>query len=97
VVFLTKVDSVTIKLISPASDDSPIKGFALKGGGLHHLCFIRNKLELHLPMLQEKEARLIVPSQPDEAFSNHNIEFLLTSNNLKVVLIDTTEKIRWND
>lgn len=97
VVFLAKADSLTVKLISPASDDSPIKGFALRGGGLHHLCFICDKLEVHVPILQEKGARLIVPPQPGEAFNNHNIAFLLTPNNLNVELIDTTEKIGWND
>lgn len=96
VVFLEKTDSLTIKLISPASDDSPISVFALKGGGLHHLCFKCDNLEVQIPLLQKKGARLIVPPQPGEAFKLHNVAFLLATNNLNVELIDTNEKIGLN-
>ena len=96
VVFLAKTGSVSIKLITPASEDSPIKMFALKGGGLHHLCFRCENLEVEIPLLQEKGARLIVSPQPGEAFDNLNIAFLLASNNLNVELIDTYEKKGWN-
>jgi methylmalonyl-CoA/ethylmalonyl-CoA epimerase len=95
VVFLAKADSITIKLISPASEDSPIKMFALKGGGLHHLCFRCDNLEVDIPLLQGKGTRLIVPPQPGEAFNNHNIAFLLATNNLNLELIDTNEKKGW--
>jgi methylmalonyl-CoA/ethylmalonyl-CoA epimerase len=97
VVFLIKADSLMVKLISPASDDSPIKVFALKGGGLHHLCFRCDNLEEEIPILQEKGARLIVAPQKGEAFNNHNIAFLLASNNINVELIDTNEKKGWVD
>ena len=96
VVFMAKAGSLTVKLISPASDDSPIAVFALKGGGLHHLCFKCDKLEVQVPMLQEKGARLVVPPQPGIAFNNHSVAFLLFSNNLNVELIDTIEKTGWN-
>lgn len=96
VVFLVKSDSLTIKLIAPVSEDSPIKVFALKGGGLHHLCFRCDNLEEEIPILQERGARLIVPPQQGEAFNNHNIAFLLASNNLNVELIDTNEKRGWD-
>ncbi len=96
VVFLSKANSLTIKLITPASDDSPIKTFALKGGGLHHLCFKSNHIEEDIRLLQEKGARLVVPPQPGAAFNNHNISFFLTTNNINLELIDTEEKKGWN-
>ena len=96
VVFLVKADSLTIKLISPSCDDSPISIFALKGGGLHHLCFKCDNLEVQIPILQDKGARLVVPPQPGEAFNNHNVAFLLAPNNLNVELIDTNQKMGWN-
>ncbi len=96
VVFLSKTNSLTIKLITPTSEDSPIKKFALKGGGLHHLCFKCDNIESEIPLLQMKGSRLIAPPQPGEAFNNHNIAFLLSSNNLNVELIDTDEKKGWN-
>lgn len=96
VVFLAKADSLTVKLISPASDDSPISVFALKGGGLHHLCFKCDNIVAQVPVLQENGARLIVPPQPGEAFNNHDVAFLLAPNNLNIEIIDTNEKIGWN-
>jgi len=95
VVFLSKKDSLTIKLLEPAGKDSPIYGVARKGGGLHHLCFRCNDLEVEIPILKEKGARCIVPPEPGEAFNDKNIAFLLTGNNLNIELIDTSEKKGW--
>ncbi len=96
IVFLSKANSITIKLITPASDDSPIKMFALKGGGLHHLCFKCNDVAEEISFLQEKGARLVVSPQPGAAFNNHDIAFLFASNNLNLELIDTGDKKGWN-
>ncbi len=96
VVFLSKSDSLTVKLIEPSEPDSPVFGFARKGGGLHHLCFRCSDLAVQIPVLTEQGAKLIVPPQPGEAFKNHDIAFLLAGNNLNVELIDTTEKQGWS-
>lgn len=93
VVFLSKEDSIMIKLVEPSEPASPVFLFARKGGGLHHLCFRCDDLNGQIPLLKEKEARLIVPPEPGEAFGNHNIAFFLVPNNLNVELIDTTEKV----
>jgi methylmalonyl-CoA/ethylmalonyl-CoA epimerase len=95
VVFLSKKDSLTIKLIEPSEPDSPITMFARKGGGLHHLCFRCADMAQQLPRLEQQGAKLFVPSQPGEAFNNHDIAFLLARNNLNVELIDTEEKRGW--
>ena len=39
VVFLTKENSLLIKLIEPTDETSPVYRIARKGGGLHHLAF----------------------------------------------------------
>jgi len=95
VVFLSKKDSLTIKLVDPSDPTSPVSLFAGRGGGLHHLCFRCGTLENQIPLLREKGAKLIVPPQPGEAFGNRDIAFFLTKNNLNVELIDTTEKVGW--
>jgi methylmalonyl-CoA/ethylmalonyl-CoA epimerase len=92
IVFLSKTNSLTIKLIEPSEPDSPVTLFAQKGGGLHHLCFRCDNLEVQIPLLKEKGARLIVPPQPGEAFGNRDIAFFWTRHNLNVELIDTTAK-----
>lgn len=95
VVFLAKMDSMTVKLIEPLQPESPLFTFARKGGGLHHLCFRCNSLTAQIPVLQQKGARLTVPPEPGEAFCNHDIAFFLADNNLKLELIDTEEKEGW--
>lgn len=96
VVFLSKKDSLLVKLIEPSEPESPISAFARKGGGLHHLCFRCSALEVEIPVLTRKGGMLIVPPQPGEAFKNHDIAFLLAGSNLNVELIDTTEKQGWS-
>ncbi len=95
VVFLSKQDSMTVKLIEPSSPDSPVFQAARRGGGLHHLCFRCSGLQAQIPLLQQQGARLIVPPQPGEAFRNHPIAFMLAGNNLNIELIDTSEKQGW--
>ncbi|HXI70962.1 MAG TPA: VOC family protein [Verrucomicrobiae bacterium] len=97
VVFLSKHNSLTIKLIEPTAADSPVFQSARKGGGLHHLCFRCGALQTEIPWLQQCGARLIVPPQPGEAFKDHPIAFLLAGNNLNIELIDTTEKQGWGN
>lgn len=97
VVFLSKDDSLTIKLLEPSEPASSVALFARRGGGLHHVCFRCGSLSAEVPLLQEKGARLTVPPEPGEAFLNHEIAFFLIENNLNIELIDTTEKQRRTD
>jgi methylmalonyl-CoA/ethylmalonyl-CoA epimerase len=97
VVFLAKKNSLTIKLIEPSEPASPVSAFARRGGGLHHLCFRCEDLNVEVPLLKNKGARFLVPPQPGEAFGNKDIAFLLAQYNLNVELIDTTVKEGWSD
>lgn len=45
VVFMEKGNSITVKLLEPLDETSPIYGFTKRGGGLHHLCFKVDNLE----------------------------------------------------
>ncbi|MGC3956801.1 MAG: VOC family protein [Verrucomicrobiota bacterium] len=96
VVFLAKRDSLPVKLVEPADESSPIFAFARRGGGLHHLCFRCEDLQVQIPLLEALEAKFLVPPQPGEAFKNNDIAFFLTRNNLNVELIDTEEKQGWH-
>lgn len=89
VVFLSKADSVGIKLIEPSEPSSPIAELARRGGGVHHLCFRCGDLQAEIPALQARGARLIVPPQPGEAFDEHDIAFLFVPGGLNIELIDT--------
>jgi methylmalonyl-CoA/ethylmalonyl-CoA epimerase len=95
VTFLSKKNSLTVKLLEPVDETSPIFPFARKGGGLHHLCFRCDALSQTIPDLQKNGARFVVPPEPGEAFENNQIAFFLTENNLNVELIDTLQKAGW--
>lgn len=95
VVFLSKPDSLTIKLVEPSAPDSPAFQAARRGGSLHHLCFRCPALPDAIALLQQCGVRLLVPPQPGEAFKNHPIAFMLAGNNLNIELIDTSEKEGW--
>ena len=92
VVFLEKTGSIDIKLLEPADETSPVYRFALKGGGLHHLCFKCEVLGEQLLVLQEMGLRVITGPEPGEAFENENISFVYATQGLNIELIDTDKR-----
>jgi methylmalonyl-CoA/ethylmalonyl-CoA epimerase len=92
VTFLSKEDSITIKLIQPLDTNTSLVNFVNRGGGFHHLCFKCSDINLKMDELTGKGLLKLVPPQPGEAFNNHNIAFLLARFGLNIELIDTDEK-----
>lgn len=94
VVFLAKIDSLTVKLIEPVDETSPVYGFARRGGGLHHLCFKCDDMEHELKQLKTMGLRILATPQPGEAFENENIAFVYAKQGLNIELIDTDKKAK---
>jgi methylmalonyl-CoA/ethylmalonyl-CoA epimerase len=92
VVFLSKPDSVQVKLIAPTDKSSPIYTFAAKGGGLHHLCFKCDDMDAEIDRLTGLGMRVLAPPQPGEAFDNEKIAFLFAKQGLNIELIDTEKR-----
>jgi methylmalonyl-CoA/ethylmalonyl-CoA epimerase len=92
VAFLTKENSLTIKLIEATDTASPVHAFAQRGGGLHHLCFKCTQLEDELSKLSSLGLRVLVKPQPGEAFENEDIAFVFDTQGLNIELIDTDKK-----
>ena len=93
VVFLTKKDSIAVKLVEPTEKSSPIYRLASRGGGFHHLCFKCDDVEGEIDRLKELGLRVLTDPQPGEAFENRNIAFVYAqSMNLNIELIDTDLK-----
>ena len=93
VVFLRKDNSTTVKLIEPTDETSPVYRFALKGGGLHHLCFRCDDVESETQRLRSLGLRVLSPPEAGEAFENHQIAFIYaTGIGLNFELIDTDVK-----
>ena len=93
VVFLTKENSLDVKLIEPSEADSTIARMAARGGGLHHLCFRCADISESLSQLNAKKQRVIAPPQPGEAFANNEIAFIY-SQGVNIELIDTEERAK---
>jgi methylmalonyl-CoA/ethylmalonyl-CoA epimerase len=92
VVFLTKENSLIIKLIEPTDETSPIYRIARKGGGLHHLAFRCKEINEEISRLKSLGLRVITNPEPGEAFENNQIAFLLGDQALNIELIDTDKK-----
>ena len=92
VVFLCKENSLTVKLLEPTDEKSSVYKFAMKGGGLHHMCFKCNEMNKELQRLSEMGLRILTPPQPGEAFENENIAFIYAKHGLNIELIDTDKK-----
>lgn len=92
VVFLSKEGSLPVKLIEPVEGNTSLQNFVDRGGGFHHICFKCANVETTAGRLTENGLITLAPSQPGEAFNNHNIAFLLAKYGLNMELIDTDEK-----
>lgn len=92
VVFLSKEESLLIKLIEPLLDNQSLINFVNRGGGFHHICFRVDEMADTLKELNGKGLLTLVPPQPGEAFNNNDIAFLLAKYGINVEIIDTDEK-----
>jgi methylmalonyl-CoA/ethylmalonyl-CoA epimerase len=92
VVFISKDESITIKLIEPVESNQSLLNFVNRGGGFHHICFKCSDINVKMDELKKDGLLTLVPPQPGEAFNNHNIAFLLARYGLNIELIDTDEK-----
>ena len=92
VVFLSKDDSLSVKLIEPLSDNDSLLRFVNGGGGFHHLCFKCTDMNEKITDLKKSGVVMLVPPQPGEAFENEDIAFMLTRFGINLELIDTDKK-----
>jgi len=94
VVFLCKKNSLTIKLVEPVDESSPVYKFAMKGGGMHHICFKCKDMNKELQRLSNMGLRILTEPQPGEAFEDENIAFIFAKNGLNIELIETDKKAK---
>jgi methylmalonyl-CoA/ethylmalonyl-CoA epimerase len=91
--FLSRPGSIDIKLIEPASLDSPLVDFIKKGGGgLHHLAFRTDSVDAACEQLESHGARIVTAPEPGEAFDETPIAFAFLGMGLNVELIETDER-----
>lgn len=92
VVFLKREGSIDIKLIEPASKQSPLWEFLKRGEGLHHVCFKASDVRSCLDDLERAGMRVLASPEPGEAFDDGLIAFGYAGAGLNVELIDTDRR-----
>lgn len=85
---LSPAGSTRIELIEPASPDSPVRSFADKGGGLHHLCIEVDDLDRHLARMKALKATLIRSPQPATAFGGRRIAWMFLRQKMLVEYLE---------
>ena len=89
VLFLCKPGSLDIKLVEPSDEESPLREFVLRGGGLHHLAFKVPDVKAACDAMALARVRVVTPPEPGEAFDENLIAFLHVGFGTMIELIDT--------
>lgn len=92
VTFLSREDSILVKLIEPVEGNQSLINYVNRGGGFHHICFRCSDVNIKMNELSGKGLITLVPPQPGEAFNNNSIGFMLAKHGINIELIDTEEK-----
>jgi methylmalonyl-CoA/ethylmalonyl-CoA epimerase len=91
--FLSKNDSLDIKLIQPASPKSPLLSFLkTRGEGIHHICFKTDNVLKTVEALKDSGARITSEPMTGEAFDDELIAFAYIGGGLNIELIDTLKR-----
>jgi methylmalonyl-CoA/ethylmalonyl-CoA epimerase len=77
-----------IELVEPAAEDSPVRGFLQKGGGLHHLCYEVIDLDAHLNKVRKSGATMVKAPLPAVAFENRRIAWVITRQKLLLEFLE---------
>lgn len=77
-----------IELVEPAESESPVTHFLERGGGLHHLCYEVEDLELHLGFCKSVGTAIIRPPVPAVAFGGRRIAWAVNRNRLLMEFLE---------
>jgi methylmalonyl-CoA/ethylmalonyl-CoA epimerase len=76
------------ELVEPAGENSPVHSFAAKGGGLHHVCYVVDKLEAALAAARSRGALVTRQPAPAVAFGGRRIAWVYTKNRLLIEYLE---------
>ena len=81
-----------IELVEPGSDASPVSHFLKKrGGGLHHICYEVNDLDVALREAKGTGFAIVAPPTPAVAFEGRRIAWI-NRNRLLMELLERDDK-----
>jgi len=76
------------ELVEPADEQSPVQSFAMKGGGLHHVCYVVEKLEEELARARSQGAVIAREPMSAVAFGGRRIAWIYTKNRLLIEYLE---------
>jgi methylmalonyl-CoA/ethylmalonyl-CoA epimerase len=94
VAFFSPVDprNPVFELVEPASEVSPVGNFLKKGGGLHHVCYEIDDLELGLREARGVGLVTVADPAPAVAFGGRRIAWVCSKRRLLVELLERNRK-----
>ncbi len=76
------------ELVEPADEQSPVRSFAARGGGLHHVCYVVENLERALADTRALGAIVTRQPMPAVAFGGRRIAWIYTKNRLLIEYLE---------
>ncbi len=80
--------ALQFELVEPATADSPVRAALAKGGGLHHVCYQVDELEVQIAALTSARGMLIRRPQPAVAFGGRRIAWMRTHEGLLIEYLE---------
>jgi methylmalonyl-CoA/ethylmalonyl-CoA epimerase len=90
VAFFTPADprNPVYELVEPANEDSPVSNFLKRRGGLHHVCYEVDDLELVLRDARASGWVMASPPNPAVAFDGRRIAWVVSKRRLLMELLE---------
>ena len=76
------------ELVEPAGEASPVTRFLKKGGGLHHVCYEIDVLELALTEARQAGFAIAAAPAPAVAFAGRRIAWVWSRSRLLIELLE---------
>ncbi len=89
--------AITLELLEPTADDSPIMNFLRRGGGIHHLCFEVDNIDEEIKKISERGGTVVCEPVPACGFDNRRIAFVFPVENVLVELVESEERIHHSE
>lgn len=88
----TDARNPVFELVEPASEASPVCNFLKKGGGLHHVCYEIDDLELGLSAARGVGLVVVADPVPAVAFDDRRIAWICSKRRLLIELLERSRK-----
>jgi len=88
VAFAHSEGPVSIELIEPAGQPSPVDNFLKRGGGLAHLCFEVDDLDHQIAQARQAGAVIASAPKPAAAFGGRRIAFVRTPGRMLIEYVE---------